>query len=112
MPAPRRSIGKLRHRLEIWEPARSPDGSGGFSRSEAKVGDVWGELVPLGEMQILQYAKLEQIRSHKCQIRYRNDIEDGWYLVYDGRKFYIEAIQVVREDRNFMDLSLREGGPV
>ncbi len=108
----RRHIGKMRHRIQLFEPARQPDGSGGFSRGDVNYATVWAEMKPLKEVEVLQYAKLEQVRSHKCAIRYREDVKQGHYLVHDGQYFYIEAVQVVLENRKFLDLSLRNGGPV
>ena len=108
----RRNIGKMRHRVEIFEPARTPDGSGGFSRGDAKVIEIYAEMKPLKEIEKMQYAKLEQVRSHKAQIRFREDIKQGWFLIYDGRYFYVEATQIINERDRFLELSLREGGPV
>ncbi len=111
MPA-RRAIGKLRHRVEIFEPARQPDDMGGFSRGDAKVIEIWGEMVPMKTYERMEYAKLQQVRSHRCQIRAREDVKQGWFLIYDGRYFYIEGVENIREDQKFQDLILREGGPV
>lgn len=108
----RRNIGKMRHRVEIFEPARTSDGTGGFSRGDAKAIEAYAELKPLKEIEKMQYAKLEMVRSHKCQMRLDDRIKQGYLLVYDGRYFYIEAIQNVNERDRFFELSLREGGPV
>lgn len=108
----RRHIGKMRHPIELFGPARNPDGSGGFIRGDAKLIDAWAEIRPMKSFEKMQHAQLEQVRTHKGVVRYDERIKQGMFLVYDARVFYIEAVTITNERDRFMDLELREDGRV
>lgn len=105
-------VGRMRHPIELFEPARTEDGQGGFTRGDAKVLDAWAEIVVLKVAEVVQYDKLEQVRTHKANIRYDERFKQGMFITYDGRFFYIEGVEIKEERDRFMVLSLREGGPV
>ena len=104
----RRNIGKMRHPIELYEPARNSDGAGGFTRGEAKVASAWAQIKPMSTAEQMKYAKLEEVRTHKAAIRVDDRFIQGRYLKYDGRIFHIEGVTIVDEIDRFMELELRE----
>lgn len=108
----RRAVGKMRHRIEIYEPARTPDGAGGFIRGDVKVLDAWAEVKNMSAGEKLKYAALQQELTHKVIMRASDQVIAGRYFKYDGRDFYIKDV-IKRGERNeFLELTVREGGPV
>ncbi len=108
----RRAIGKMRHRIEVYEPARTPDGSGGFTRSNAKFLECWAEVKPLNAKEKLKYMALQQETTHPVMIRYHELVTQGKFFKYDGRDFYINSVTRRGERNEFLELLAREGGPV
>ena len=108
----RRHIGKMTSRLELYEPARTPDGAGGFIRGDGKVADIWGEIKAASSGERNQQMKLTEVKTHKVGIRWDERVRQGQYFIYDGRLFYIVSVNRVDERPRFMELSVREDGLV
>lgn len=102
----------MRHRIEIYEPARTPDGAGGFVRGDVRILTCWAEVKNMAAGEKLKYAALQQELTHKVLVRYDEKIKAGQYFSYDSREFYIKDI-IRRGERNeFLEMTAREGGPV
>ncbi len=105
-----RSIGRMRHRLELLKPGRVSDGALGQVRSDQTVATLWGKLENVGGRETFRYAHLEQELTHKVTIRYRVGVEEGQYFKYDGRDFYILVVTDPNERKEWMECICREGG--
>ncbi len=105
-----RSLGKMRHRVELRRPARVSDGALGQVRSDQVVAALWARVEKAGGREVFRYQHLEQEITHKVTIRYREGVEQGQYLRFDGRDLYILVVTDPTELKEFLELVCREGG--
>lgn len=108
MPITKVPISSLRHRLKIETLSQSSDGQGGYIESWSELATVWGKLEPVSTSERLYAKKIEYQRSHKCVIRYRNDVTQTMRIVFDNRYFQIKSVHSPDERRAYLFLDLEE----
>lgn len=70
--------GKLRNRLTLQQPVRTPDGQGGFTLTWTDVATVWADIRQLAGREYLLAQQLGTALSHEVSIRYRADVIASW----------------------------------
>lgn len=107
-----RSIGRMRHRVEVKAPARVSDGALGYNRSDVTIASLWARVENATSSEVYRYAHLEQELTHTVTIRHNPTVMQGQYVEHDGRKLYIMAVVDPNERKEWMKLICREGGQV
>lgn len=85
-------IGKLRDRVLIQSPVRTPDGQGGFVLTWQDVDTVWATVRQLAGREYLLAQQLGTALSHEVSMRYRADVVPSWRLIHDGRVLDVHSI--------------------
>jgi SPP1 family predicted phage head-tail adaptor len=67
--------------------------------SETTVATVWASVSPISERERLQGQQVGSEKTHRVEIRYRDDVATDNTLVYDGRTFRIVGIVNPNEGR-------------
>ena len=87
--------GELNRRLELREPAETPDGAGGVTRSYAFVAQVWAKVEPVSARRALEADAPGATITHRITIRKRALVSTRHRFV-EGTRIY--RIVSLRED--------------
>ncbi|MBI1188310.1 MAG: hypothetical protein GC206_13430 [Alphaproteobacteria bacterium] len=112
------AIGRLDKRLDLYGIDRADDGAGGFTRSDAALGEVWARVRPASANERHQSEKLGQVISHVVIVRWRADLlavrgMRGKFVGRDGRvrELTFETAHDPDEAGRFLVITAREGEP-
>lgn len=105
-----RSIGRMRHRVDVVGPARVSDGALGRTRTDAVLASLWAQVSEASGSEKFRYQHLEQEITHSVKMRQNADVKQGTYLNFGGRKLYIMAVVDPTERGEWMKILCREGG--
>lgn len=106
----KKTIGEMRHRVNIMGVIRTPDEFGGYSRNDTVIYTVFADITPISEKEIYKYKQLQQAVSHEIRLRYRTDIRQGGTLINNNDKYYIQSVVNYDKKKRFIVALCREGG--
>lgn len=88
---------KYTKRVEIYQLTRVADGFGGFTVTDAKIGESWAKLETFQAgkaLNLAEYGIINPQRSILFTLRLRNDITynvDTQYIKYRNKKYIISS---------------------
>lgn len=85
-------IGKLRHRLALERPVRTPDGGGGAFIAWEPVGEVWGAIETASGEERVHADRLAGETQPVITVRYRDDIGPAMRFTLGERRLAIRAV--------------------
>ena len=85
-------IGKLRHRLTLEAPWRTPDGGGGAAVAWEAVAEIWGAVETAGGGERVGAGRLSGETQPVITIRHREDVTPAMRFASGGRLFLIRAV--------------------
>lgn len=102
--------GKLRHRIAIETPTRTPDAGKGYSTSWATMsgGDVWAEITPLSSSDRFAQAHVYNGTTHTVTIRKLTGVDSTKRVKFGSRYFSINGVTNKDERGIEMQLSCEE----
>lgn len=86
------NIGKLNKRLTFKKFGEIEDDMNQITQSLMDVCTVWGSLYPVRGIEFYEIQKLQSKITHKCYVRYRDDIDSTCYIEYGGKTYSIESV--------------------
>ena len=86
------NIGKLNKRLTLLRLGESEDSLGQSIKDLEEIATVWGSLYPVRGAEFYEVQKIQSRITHKCYIRYRNDIDTNCFIEYEGVRYSIESV--------------------
>lgn len=89
------AAGELNRRLVLEQPADTPDGTGGVTRSYAAVTTLWAKVEPVSVRSVVVADAPGATITHRITIRSRPDVTSRHRLV-EGAAVY--RIASLRED--------------
>lgn len=101
-------IGKLRHRVSLLRPVRSPDSGGGAAVEWQGFATVWAKVLARPSRPDDSARQDIYIYRKRLITRHRNDINHGTRLLVEGRTYEIRSIQPIEERGRFLVLELEE----
>lgn len=105
----RNRIGSLRQRVTIQTLTKTADGIGGWTQSWATLATVWADLFPLSGREIYSQGQVQSPVTHKCVIRYRDDVTTKHRVSYNGNPYNIRAVLNLNERSEWLELHLESG---
>lgn len=84
-------IGKLRERIAIERPVRTPDGAGGHAASWTEHASLWAEVISLKGTELMLGERGEAREIYRIVVRYRADVTNGMRIRWRGRVLAIRA---------------------
>lgn len=87
-----KTIGALRHRLTLMEPAHTPDGAGGVVESWTPFAECWGAVIAVTGRERDADDRRAGVLSHAITIRHRTDVLPSHRIAFGSRTFHITAI--------------------
>ena len=95
-------IGSLRHRVQLLNKIMSSDNAGGHEVSYVHLANVWANIRSNNGI-ITQMADANiSALTHIIIIRYRNDINIGDRIIYEGRIFEIISLNDLNGYRAYL----------
>ncbi|MGL4323001.1 MAG: phage head closure protein [Beijerinckiaceae bacterium] len=105
------TIGAMRHRVTIAQPADSDDGAGGMERHYNPVETVWASIQPLSMDRAVMEGRAAQLSTHRIIMRWRNDIDTASRITSDARIFHVHAIADADAMRRYLAVLVEEVRP-
>ena len=101
--------GKLRTRIAIRRPVRTPDGAGGVSRSWSTIASPRAYVKPISGGERFQAMAISATVTHRIFIRYRTDILPSDRIEIGSRLFQIRAVLDIEERKRWLEIFAEEG---
>ncbi|PHM25779.1 phage head closure protein [Xenorhabdus budapestensis] len=90
--------GELRYRIRLLRPVSSRDELGSEMISHHDVATVWAKAEALSNRKIRTADQQQVVEVQQFTVRPRRDIEPGWLIEHQERRFTVRTI-----DRNLAD---------
>ncbi|MBH3202572.1 phage head closure protein [Serratia marcescens] len=85
--------GKLRHRITLQKPVKVQDTtSGEMIDTWQDVSNLWAEVSPLSAREFVSAQAMQNAVTTRITVRYRQDIEPKYRILFRGKIFNIEGI--------------------
>ncbi|WP_158215851.1 phage head closure protein [Notoacmeibacter marinus] len=85
--------GKLRTRLVLEAPVRTPDEAGGQDVQWHAVGEFFAHVEPVGARQTTEGEAERQEITHRVTLRHRNDVSPAMRLLRNGHAMRVETVR-------------------
>lgn len=97
---------KYRHRIQIEEPVRSPDGQGGpiVSWKLIKGGSTFAQVRPVTSFDRYDAGRIFNDTTHTVRTRYMRGVSSGQRIIFRGRVLIVQG--VFNEDEADKELSI------
>lgn len=105
----RNRIGSLRQRVTIQALTKTADGIGGWTHVWADIVTVWADLFPLAGREIYSQGQVQSPVTHKCIIRFRDDVTTKHRISYGGQAYNIRAALNLNARGEWLELHLESG---
>lgn len=87
------AAGRLRHRVELQAPVHTQNPTTGeVVTTWTKKADVWAAVEPLSAREFIQSATTQSQITTRITIRYRQEIDATWRIVYRGKYYNIHGV--------------------
>lgn len=85
--------GKLRHRITLQKPVKvqNPE-TGSVENIWQELAQLWAEVSPLSAREFVAAQAMQNAVTTRITIRYRQDIEPKYRILFRGKIFNIEGI--------------------
>ena len=101
--------GRLRHRITIQEPKETRSADGSMAVTWEDVGRVWASVSPIRADERIRGNMLESEVSHRISMRYRDDINTKYRIVFGTTRYFnIDSVLSPDERRISLELLCRE----
>ena len=104
------NIGKLNKRLSFFKLGDVRDSLGQITKGLILIKTVWGTLTPIRGSEFYEVQKLQSKITHKCYIRYTEEIDANCFLKYKDKTFSIESVVDVNLERKMLEIRCAEYG--
>ena len=94
--------GRLSARLVLEQPAETPDGQGGVTRSFSALATLWARIEPVVAKADEAAGALPVTVTHRIWLRHRGDLAGGMRLRKGARIFAIHAFRDPDETGRYM----------
>ena len=105
------AIGKMRYRVTLQQPARTPDGGGGASVAWTNVSDLWAALMPIGGNEGVEADGLKGRTTHEIWVRFQAGLGPHMRFILGARVFDIRSITDIEEAHRFQRCLVEERLP-
>lgn len=105
-------IGKMRHRVAVQAPARTPDGAGGYTEAftSTSPSPVWAAVEPATPKTIERVVgdSVQGRITHLVTMRYHAAVTTKTRLVHRARNLDVRGVQNVDEMNQWLVLACEE----
>lgn len=101
-------LNELRHRVVFQSRQETDDGYGGKTVSWQDVFEAWAKIEPVSASERFKAMGMNMKVSHRIYIRYRPEVSSKMRIKYGKRKFEIEGIIDIGEQKKYLELLCSE----
>jgi SPP1 family predicted phage head-tail adaptor len=94
--------GELRHRIRLLRPVIRRDELGSEIVHHAYVATVWAKAEAMSNRKIRTADQQQVIEVQQFTVRPRANIEPGWLIEHQARRFTVRAVDRNRPDRTLI----------
>ncbi|WP_422824346.1 phage head closure protein [Xenorhabdus bharatensis] len=94
--------GELRHRIRLLRPVIHRDELGAEMFSHSTVATVWAKVEAVSNRKIRTADQQQVIEVQQFTVRPRRDIQPGWLIEHQDRRFTVCTVDRNRVDRTIM----------
>lgn len=98
------NIGKLNKRITFKKLSEIEDEMLQEKQGLKTICTVWASFYPVRGTERYELQKIQSEISHKCYIRYRNDIDSDCFIEYKGKKYNIESAIDVDDEHKIIEI--------
>ena len=102
------NIGKLNKRLTFKKLVEVEDDLGQITQQLHAICTVWGSLYPVRGIEFYEIQKMQSKVTHKCYVRYREDLDTTCCIEYAGKTYAIEEIIDVDLSHKMLEIMCAE----
>lgn len=102
------NIGKLNKRITLLRLGDVEDSLGQSTKDLVEIATVWGSLYPVRGAEFYEVQKIQSKITHKCYIRYREEIDSNCFLRCQGITYSIESATDVDLDHKMIEIMCSE----
>jgi SPP1 family predicted phage head-tail adaptor len=85
--------GRLRHQIDIVRPSGAQDDTGGpVGTTTVVYAGVWATIEALSGTEQLAAGQFVSRATHQIVIRYLDGIDTSMHVVFQGRRFIVQAV--------------------
>lgn len=98
------NIGKLNKRITVMCQQDMEDEMGQSTKKLQAKSVVWGTLYPVRGAEFYELQKIQSRVTHKCYLRYREDIDTNSILVYAGKQYSVTSVLDVGLEHKMLEI--------
>lgn len=98
------NIGKLNTRLKFYKLGDETDQIGQKVHRLTLVRECWGSLYPVRGNEFYEVQKIQSNVTHKCYVRYTDQIDESCSIVYADHTFSIESVIDVDFEHKMLEI--------
>jgi len=102
-------FSKLKHRITLQKPVNMALNSiNEQTPIYEDITTIWACVEPLTGREYEENQKLQEETSYRITIRYRIDVTANMRILFEGRKFFIQSVLNIGEDKREMQIMAYE----
>tara|TARA_R110000822_G_scaffold257105_1_gene382770 strand:+ start:447 stop:773 length:327 start_codon:yes stop_codon:yes gene_type:complete len=104
-----RSLGSLRHRVQLQSQTNTTDTGGGIAQVWTTIANVYCSIAPKTGSESYRQGQIQDKTTHEIAMRYRASIDTKYRIKYGTRLFNINHIKNIDERNRYLLLTCEEG---
>ncbi len=104
----RTPIGEMRKRITIQQPSTAATPSGETSGNPATICRAWARILPLTGTETWVDEALQEISSHRLNMRYQPGITAAMFATFQGRQFNFTGVIDLEEWHEELEIYAKE----
>ena len=105
------TAGQLNIKTQIYSPAETSNGQGGFTKSWVLLVSPWARVKPKSGSEKLHSQRLNAHGLASMIIRHREDLNESMKVVVRGRDHQVRSIVNIEEADEWIELIIERGVP-
>lgn len=101
-------IGRLDKKVKFNKLVTDVDGMGQLVQRMRTIYTLHATLYPVRGSEFYSLKKIQSEVSHKCYVRYRSDIDDSFFIEFDGVLYAIKSVIDVDLKHKFLEIMCSE----
>ena len=98
------NIGKLNKRITFKKYVDEKDEIGQTTKILKDFKTVWGSLYPVRGNEYYEIQKIQSKTTHKCYVRYLENIDTNCFIEYKGKIYNIESVLDVDMEHKMLEI--------
>lgn len=98
------NIGKLNKRITFLKLGEREDDMGQSTQALEEIKTVWASFYPIRGMEFYEVQKVQGKVTHKCYVRYLEEIDSSCYIRYADKTYLITSVIDVDLEHKMLEI--------